>query len=108
MLDVILKELKDIQERGGIFFEELTLGGVTKQNVMVKVPLHMVIGDCEGNDHLAAKGKFATCISCVCTCPKNESDNPFRKCKYQDKTKIICANEISDEKEALDALKQLG
>ena len=82
-LDVVFKEIAEIQANGGIHFDELTVGGVTKEDVMVIIPCHMVLGDMEGSDILAGKGGSKQHVSRACHCPMSECADPFHKCKWK-------------------------
>jgi Plavaka transposase len=84
-LDVIFKELVEIQQRGGIMFPKLTLNGVTKDDVLVITPIHMVMGDMEGSDDLAGKTGHHANITRACYCPYNEGDDTTHKCTFKKK-----------------------
>jgi hypothetical protein len=90
MLHVILQEYIEIQKRGGILLDYLTINGVTKRNVLVIVPLHsMVLGDQEGNDALAGNTRHDANISRACYCPKAEASDMRHKCVWKTKQDMM-------------------
>jgi hypothetical protein len=58
ILGFLLKDLKKIQDDG--FPWTLDFGGERKHNVVLKMPLQFVIGDCEGHDKLVGRFKGHT------------------------------------------------
>ena len=92
VLDHILSELKYIQGKDSGFSWTLTLDNYT-HDVVFKVAVQVIIGDCKGNDSLC--GRFGShsktsrgfCRDCKVTF--SESDNPNHNCVFIEKSDIF-------------------
>ena len=89
MLRAILAELIEIQHNGGIMFDKLTINGVTKYNVLVITPIHMVLGDMQGSDAFAGKGAHHKQISRACHCPFSEASNTRHRCVWKTREEMM-------------------
>ena len=85
MMEHILKDLQDLQGKDNGFAWNLQIGAKT-YNVVFKIAVQVVIGDCKGNDYLC--GRYGThslqvkklCRDCkVCTM---DGDNPLHVCRW--------------------------
>jgi hypothetical protein len=84
ILTFLLKDLKTIQIEG--FPWTLDLGGQRKHNVILKMPLQFVIGDCEGHDKLLGRFKGHTMnikgLCRDCDIPTQDSDDIDWVCNF--------------------------
>jgi hypothetical protein len=84
ILTFLLKDLKKIQAEG--FPWTLDLGGQCKHNVILKMPLQFVIGNCEGHDKLLGRFKGHTMnlkgLCRDCDVPTQESDDVDWVCNF--------------------------
>lgn len=89
ILDFILKDLRQLQGQGSGFSWQLELGG-RKFDVVFKVAVQLVIGDCKGNDALC--GRVASHnLSCAMLCrdckvPSVDGDDPSHICQFISKS----------------------
>jgi hypothetical protein len=89
-LNVILKDLVDAQ-LDGIWMNLSLDGGFSFRRVQLKCPVLCVVGDCKGNDVLAAKfGGHSTLarVSRACDCTLKDADNPKKACIFNRVTKM--------------------
>ena len=81
-----------VQRDGGIHNVTVELGNICKQNVNIKVPVAMIIGDMQGGDkHCATKIGYSinqARLCRQCNISGNESGNPLVECKRMSMTKI--------------------
>jgi hypothetical protein len=84
ILTFLLKDLKKIQTEG--FPWTLDLGGQCKHNVILKMPLQFVIGDCEGHDKLLGRFKGHTMnlkgLCRDCDVPTQDGDDVEWLCNF--------------------------
>jgi hypothetical protein len=84
ILSFLLKDLKKIQSDG--FPWILDLGGERKHNVVLRMPLQFVIGDCEGHDKLLGRFKGHTMnlkgLCRDCDIPTRDGDDVNWLCNY--------------------------
>jgi hypothetical protein len=89
ILDFILKDLRQLQGQGSGFSWQLELGG-QKFDVVFKVAVQLVIGDCKGNDALC--GRVAShSLKCAMLCRECkvrsvDGDDPYHICQFISKS----------------------
>ena len=92
ILKVILKELVAIQQTGGIHNVDIQLGPMKKENVTVKVPVGMILGDMQGGDkHCGSVVGYSSNMARLCrqcNVSGEESGDPWVECQK------MCMNKI--------------
>ena len=85
ILGMILKEMKNLQGKSGGFHWNLSMRN-TSYDVVFKVVLQFIIGDCKGNDYLCGRfgshNKATNGFCRDCKVKFEESDNPNHQCTF--------------------------
>lgn len=92
MIGALLETHLKVQQEGGIEGIPVELGNFRKENVNVKVPVGMIIGDMQGGDkHCCSKIGYSKDLARLCrkcNISGDESGNPLVKCKKMSMNKI--------------------
>jgi Plavaka transposase len=108
VLDVMLQELVNIQQEGGMEMEVCFTGDNVYVKKTIIFSVAFVMGDCKGNDSLA--GRFASHtkgvrrISRACNCRSQDSDQTNFQCEFVTMDEVQGAVLAND----LDALKEMS
>ena len=109
ILKIILQDLVHIQQEGGIKGVAVTLGNVQKQNITIKVPVGMILGDMQGGDkHCASIVGYSSNMARLCRACNvsgEESGDPLIQCKRMSMKKIK-QYVINDDKAILKSISQ--